>query len=593
MENEPSLPTLRQLVIRVRALLGNDQFVLGVLAVVMGLVVGGVVVAFRLLIDGVHLIFFGATEDLLHSAAAALPWWRVWMAPVIGGALVGLLYHFLMPGGKAQSISHVIEAAALRGGRMSIKSGLVSALGAAVSIGSGASVGREGPAVHLGSALCAWGAEKLHLGASLSRTLLGCGAAAAVAASFNAPIAGALFAHEVVVGHYAMSALAPVVVSSVTATLVSRAFFGHFPAFVLPDMHLASVLEFPAFAGLGLLSGIVAILFMQALFFGETLGRRLPIPNAFKPIIGGLVVGGLAVPFPYVLSVGYEITDLVLKDSVPLLIVAALIVAKMAATSAALGFGFGGGVFSPSLTIGALVGSFYGTIATHALPSLSSGPGAYALVGMGAMAAAVLGAPVSTVLIIFEMTHDTVLTVAVMMAVVLATTLSQAVLKVPSYFYWQLDRRGLDLRGGHHLRLLRTMTVSEVTRGDCPRVSEDASAEAVRHDLALVPYGELFVADSTDRLIGTIMLADLLDHADDPSATAGTIARRRPPVLQSSDTLEDALKMMMSLGEEHMAVVETAKSMVLVGCVSQAELLLEYNRQVLRSQEDGPGKLPF
>jgi CIC family chloride channel protein len=360
-------------------------------------------------------------------------------------------------------------------------------------------------------------------------------------------------------------------------------------------MHLASVLEFPAFAGLGLLSGIVAILFMQALFFGEALGRRIAIPNAFKPIIGGLVVGGLAIPFPYVLSVGYEITDLVLKDSVPLLIVAALIIAKVVATSAALGFGFGGGVFSPSLTIGALVGSFYGTIATHALPSLSSGPGAYALIGMGAVAAAVLGAPVSTVLIVFEMTHDTVLTVGVMMAVVLATTLSQAVLKVPSYFYWQLDRRGLDLRGGHQLRLLRTMTVSEVARGDCPRISEDATAEAVRHDLALVPYGELFVADASNRLLGTIMLADLLDHAEDPSATAGTIARRKPPVLQSSDTLEDALKMMMSLGEEHMAVVETAESMVLVGCVSQAELLLEYNRQVLRAQEDGNGrgKLPF
>jgi CIC family chloride channel protein len=582
-------------VIRLRGLLSNDQFVLGVLAVVMGLVVGCVVVAFRMLIDGAHLIFFGATEDVLHSVAAALPWWRVWMAPVIGGAVVGLLYHFFMPGGRAQSISHVIEAAALRGGRMNLKAGVVSALGAAISIGAGASVGREGPAVHLGSALCAWGAEKLHLGASLSRTLLGCGAAAAVAASFNAPIAGALFAHEVVVGHYAMSALAPVVVSSVTATLVSRAFFGHFPAFVLPDMHLTSVLEFPAFAGLGLLSGIVAIVFMQALFMGETLGRKMPVPNAIKPILGGVIVGALAVPFPYVLSVGYEITDLVLKESVPLLMVGLLIVAKVLATSVALGFGFGGGVFSPSLTVGALVGSLYGALATQAMPSLSSGSGAYALIGMGAVAAAVLGAPVSTVLIIFEMTHDTVLTVAVMMAVVLATTLSQAVLKVPSYFYWQLDRRGLDLRGGHQLRLLRTMTVSEVSRGDCPRVPVDAPADVVRNDLAMVPYGELFVADEENRLVGTIMLADLLDHADNPQATAGLIARRRPPVLQRSDTLEDALKVMMSLGEEHMAVVETADSMILVGCVSQAELLLEYNRQVLRAQDDGNGRggLPF
>lgn len=591
----------RRTMVQVRTWLGYDQFVLGVLAVVMGLLVGGGVVVFRLLIDGVHLVFFGSIEDHLHSAAAALPWWRVMGAPVLGGLIVGVFYFLFMPGRRPQSISHVIEAVVLRNARMDLRAALVSVFGAVMSIGAGASVGREGPAVHLGSALCAWGAERLHLGPALSRTMLGCGAAAAVAASFNAPIAGALFAHEVVVGHYAMSALAPVVVASVTATLVSRAAFGDFPAFVLPDMHLTSLWEFPAFAGLGILSGIAAILFIKALFLGEDWAQRSPIWDPLRPMVGGLVVGLLAIPFPYVLSVGYEITDLALKGAVPLLMVGMLILAKGVATSAALGFGFGGGVFSPSLTMGALIGSFFGQLATQVFPTLSSGPGAYSLIGMGAMAAAVLGAPVSTVLIVFEMTHDTVLTVAMMMAVVLATLVSQHLLKMPSYFHGQLDRRGLNVRGGHQLRLLRSMTVRDVVGTDCPRVPVSAPLDQVRHDLALVPYGELFVVDAEDRLIGTIMLADLLDRpvGEDPAKVlcAGDIARRRPPVVQIYDTLEDALKVMLSLGEEHVAVVETRECMKLVGCVGEADLLLEYNRHLLRAEEEDHDeehqKLPF
>lgn len=534
-----------QVLFRIRELVSNDQFVLGILAVAVGVLVGLGVIAFRLLIDLLHLVFFGGTQHDLISMAAGLPWWHLVLAPTVGGLVVGLWYRFVMPGGKPQSIAHVIEASATRGARLNLRAGIAAFIGSALSIGCGAPVGREGPAVHFGAAVAAWIAERLHFGRALSRTLLGCGAAAAVAASFNAPIAGALFAHEVVVGHYAMSAIAPVVVASVTATLVSRQVFGDFPAFTLPEMELVSVLEFPAFAGLGILAAGLAYAFMRAVFLGEDMAARSRLAYPWKPMAGGLMIGLLAAVFPDILGVGYEITDRALKAEVVLWLLVALVVVKTVGTGIALGFGFGGGVFSPSLTVGALAGSAFGIIATSALPAFSSGPGAYALVGMGATAAAVLGAPISTVLIVFELTRDTALTVAVMVAVVVATTITQQLLKLPSFFHWQLERRGLTLRGGHDIGLLRQIRVVDVVQTDCPTVSVATPLAQVRETLMHVPFGELFVVNVDGTLFGTIMLSDLQDVAFDPSldllVNAADVARRTPPVLECDDTLETAL----------------------------------------------------
>jgi len=583
-----------QLLFRIRDLVSNDQFVLGILAVVVGLVVGAGVVGFRLLIDAFHLLFYGGAEADLATVAAGLPWWHVAIAPVIGGLLVGLWYRYFMPGGKPQGIPDIIEATATRGSRLDIRAGFAALFGTALSIGAGAPVGREGPAVHFGATLAAWVAEKLHFGRTLSRTLLGCGAAAAVAASFNAPIAGALFAHEVVVGHYAMSAFAPVVVASVTATLISRSVFGDFPAFTIPDMALRSVLEFPAFAGLGIVAALAALVFMRCIFAGEDLAARSRIPVVLRPMAAGLLIGVLAIPFPLILGVGYEATDRALNASLPALMLAGLVVAKTIGTGIALGFGFGGGVFSPSLTVGALVGVAFGGLATAALPEFSSGPGAYALVGMGAVAAAVLGAPISTVLIVFEMTHDTALTVAVMVAVVMATTITQQVARAPSYFHWHLERKGLNLKGGRDVGLLRLIRVGDVVQTAAPTVSVGATLRDVREKLAAVPFGELFVVRGDGTLFGTITLADLQETVFDPEldllVNAADVARRHPPVLALGDTLEVALKKMMALGEEHLAVVEDEETMKLAGCVHENEVLLEYNRQLLRARAEERGE---
>ena len=231
----------------------HDQVVLTVLAVAVGALAGGAAIAFRHLIDMVQELGYGLGSDSgaldFMTLVSRLPWWQVLLVPALGGLFVGLFVQFFMPNRRPQGVADVMEANALRGGRMSMNTGLKAAVVSAVSLGCGASVGREGPVVHLGASLGSWVSKRLHLGRSPSRTLLGCGVAAAIAASFNAPIAGAFFALEVVVGHYALTAFAPVVIASVTGTIISRMYYGDFPAFILPALRtITSFWEFPAFA---------------------------------------------------------------------------------------------------------------------------------------------------------------------------------------------------------------------------------------------------------------------------------------------------------------------------------------------------------
>ncbi len=589
-----------RLLLYLRRVLRNDQLVLGLLALATGLVAAVAVIGFREGIALAQTLFYGSGEARLARIARGRARWQGLLAPAGGGLVVGLLLRGAMPEGRPQGVADVIEAGVMKQGRMPLLPGLAAALASALSIGAGASVGREGPAVHLGGTLGGAIAARLHLSRSLSRTLLGCGVASAVAASFNAPIAGALFAHEVVLGHYGLAAFGPIVIAAVTGTMLSRAYFGDFPAFIKPSYEMESFLEFPAFAGLGLASGVVALALMWGIFATDKGMGRLPMPSWLRPALGGLAVGAIALLFPEVLGVGYETTDNALRADLGFQALAILLAVKLAATAISLGAGFAGGIFSPSLALGALLGGAYGYLATAAFPELSSGPHAYALVGMGAVAAAVLGAPLSTTLIIFELTGDYAMTVAVMVAVVVATVVVQQIGRRPSFFHWQLERRGLDVSGGQELNLLRTLKVRDHMRRDCVTIPAATRLAEVRARLQRVPYGELFVIGDDGRLHGTITLADLSEAAFDSSLddliNAEDVARPHPPVLEPGDDLGKAMRLMVGLGEEHVAVVDATDTMRLVGCVHESELLLAYNRALLRvrAEERGlRGPAPF
>jgi CIC family chloride channel protein len=584
----------RRVRVHLRRLRRNNQFILSVLAAAIGVGAAYGAIGFRHLIDLIQLGALGFSSERVFTLAAALPWWHLVLAPTLGGLAVGIFVRFALTDGRPQAVADVIEATVLRGNRMSLRDGIGAALASAASIGVGASVGREGPVVHLGATIASWVGTRLHLGRSMSLILVGCGIASGIAALFNAPIAGVFFALEVVIGNYALSAFAPIVVASVIGTIISRIHFGDFLAFAIPSHIVQSFWEFPAFALLGVISALVAMAFMRAIMLVEDAGERSGVPRWLRPAIGGLLVGLIALAFPQVLGVGYEATDAALKQQFSIWLLASLVAAKLAATALSLGLGFGGGVFSPSLVVGAMLGGAFGLAATGLFPELFSGYGVYALVGMGAVAGAVLGAPISTILIVFEMTADFELTLAVMIAVVIATVITRQV-SGHSFFTWQLERRGVDVNAGREIGLLRAIRVRDIMDRCHETVEPSSFLAEVRAKLIGTPFGELFVTHDGDRLEGTIAFADLgesaFDTSHDDELAAIDLCRRYPPVLDAGDTLETAIAMFGAGGEAHIPVVEDHDGMRLVGVLHERDTMLAYHRALIQARKEERGEL--
>lgn len=300
-------------------------------------------------------------------------------------------------------------------------------------------------------------------------------------------------------------------------------------------------------------------------------------------------MGLIAIPLPQVLGVGYGVTEQVIVAAMPLGLAATVCVAKLVATAISFGFGFGGGVFSPSLVIGATLGGTYGMVLADVLPAVTSGSSAYTIIGMGAMAAAVLGAPISTTLIVFEMTADYKLTMAVMLAVVVSTVIGRS-LHGQSFFTWQLEQRGLDLHGGFQAALLRNILVREVVSLRCEVVTPGVGLHDLRGMLQHSMSGELFVINDQGRLIGTLTLADMsetaFDRFLDDLVNAGDIAHREAPVLALDDSLETALKVMRTTGQALIAVVDDHKTRRFDGALHERDAMTAYTRALLEARRE-------
>ena len=579
-----------------RRFLRNDQLVLLVLAIIMGAIAAYGAIGFGYLYRLVQGLTFGTFAETLYTHAQGLLAWQIIAVPTIGGLFIGLFIHFFMPGGRPRGVADVMEGISLHSGRMDIRSTLGAAVVSAASIGVGGSVGREGPVVHLGAGLSSWISRRLGVSRTITINLLGCGAAAAISASFNAPIAGTIFALEVIIGHYALSALAPIALASVTGTIISRGHFGDFSAFVAPSHSIVSYLEFPAFALLGVVSALVAIILMKSIIFAQDMSNKMPLPRWVHPAVGGLLIGLIALVFPQVLGVGYGATDAAMKEQIALGMLLALLAAKTAAVAISLGSGFAGGVFSPSLFLGAMLGGSFGIIATEAFPHLSSGHSAYTLVGMGAVAGAVLGAPLSTILIVFELTgaNNYSFIIAVMVAVVIASVITQQAFG-GSFFSWQLQKRGVNLARGREAGFLAEVHIGDVMTSTYMSVSRQTPIAELREKLHQAPHAQLFVLDDNGALVGTIDLSDVAEAAYDPSLdgllNAADVTRPNPPVLMRETDLEVAIKLMEDVHEEHVAVVEDTDSMQMIGVVHEVEVMLAYNNAIVRAREEEHGAL--
>lgn len=452
------------------------------IALMVGIAAGGAAVGFRIAIEWLQAVLYDAKDvRSLQEFVADVEWYFILLIPVAGGLLTGIVLHLFTSDGRARSVADVIEGAAMKNGRVGIRSGLASAFASMITLSTGGSTGREGPVVHLAAVISSWVSGLLKSDGITGRDLLGCAVAAAVSASFNAPIAGALFALEVVLRHFAVHAFAPIVIASAAGTVISRLTFGDVTEFALPaGSALSFYQELPAFLLLGLLCGLVAVLMMRTIFWADTMGTAFQnatgMPRWLRPAAAGLVLGALAIAFPHIIGVGYGTTSAALTGELMFYEAVVFTILKVIAVAVTMAGRMGGGVFSPSLMVGALTGLSFGMIATGLFPNVSGAETLYALAGMGAVAAAVLGAPISTTLIVFELTGDWQTGLAVMVAVSLSSALSSRMVD-RSFFLTQLERRNVHLAAGPQAYLLSMFRVSNVMRK--PNHPKAASDEAI------------------------------------------------------------------------------------------------------------------
>ena len=567
----------------------HDKVIGVLLAVLVGIVVALAAIGFRYLINFTQLFALGDFSENIFDFIINVEWWKILVSTVSGGCVVSLIYFFLMGGKRAGSIAEVMEANTYNNTKMSTRQGIFSSITAAIALGTGSSAGREGPVVHLGATLSSFVSRRLHLSQKMSRTLFGCGVAAAISASFNAPIAGVFFALEVILGHYALHAFAPIVISSVTAAIISRIHFGDYPAFIIPDYQIVSFLEFPAFLILGAVSALAAIIMTKSIFFTEDFASKIPIPEWARPPIGGLLVGLIALICPFVLGAGYGTTDAALKNILSIDLLFILIIAKIAATSICIAFRYGTGIFSPSLVLGAVMGSAFGYLATLAFPDLASNSGLYAIVGMGAVSSAILGAPISTILIIFELTGDYQITLALMVAVVTANLITHHFLKSTSFFHLQLKRKGKDFEGGRAMNLSRQVLVKKIMKQDFATVGGDTDIDRIKELIINLRYNNLFVLDDNFIIHGIITLTELRESYQQndelTDQNAATICRRQTFHLSPNDTLEQAIYLFKQTGEDRIAVISDDDQAEIVGVLSHRNLLRTYNKVLIEAEE--------
>ncbi|WP_458790083.1 chloride channel protein [Yoonia sp. MH D7] len=528
---------------------GPSQLQFWFIALMIGIAAGFAALFFRLGIERLQSWLYG-TEDLtrLHSFAAGLVWYKVLIIPILGGLAVGLVLHFFTEDGRARAVSDVIEGAALNEGRVEVRRGFASTLASLITLSTGGSSGREGPVVHLAAVLSTMVCRLIRANGITGRDLLGCAVAAAVSASFNAPLAGALFALEVVLRHFAVHAFAPIVIASVAGTVINRLAFGDVTEFVLPVQNaLAFYVELPAFLLLGVVCGLVAYVLMRVIFwadnFADTMQATLRLPRYLRPAIAGAMLGGLAIFWPHIIGVGYETTSAALTGELLFHEAVVFAILKVAAVAITLGGRMGGGIFSPSLMIGALTGTAFGALATSVFPNVSGEGTLYALAGMGAIAAAVLGAPISTTLIVFELTGDWQTAMAVMVTVSLSVALSSNLVD-RSFFLTQLERRNVHLAAGPQAYLLATFRVSTVMR------TMEAKRSAPQDDCwALIKEG--IYIDGNATLEQAMPMFEQGGHAFIPVVTLG--GDDSPPELWGALFQVDALRAMNT------ALAETAR----------------------------------
>lgn len=523
-------------------------------------------------------------SDPLHVTQRIAWYWKI-LIPTAGGLVVGPLVWFFAREARGHGIPEVMKAVALRGGVIRRRVVSIKAVASAVTIGTGGSAGSEGPIVQIGAAFGSTLGQMLGVRVREVRTLVACGAAAGISATFNAPIAGALFAAEVIVGDFAVAQFSPIVISSVVATVVSRFVLGNHPAFPVPEYEIVSPFEIVPYMVAGVVAGLVGVAFIRILVFTEERFETLAIPDYLKAGLGGAIVGTIGIALPQIFGVGYATIGAALAGQLTAGVLGALLVAKLIATSITLGSGGSGGVFAPSLFLGAMTGGVLGSFIHQWFPEATATSGAYALVTMGAVVAATTQAPISAILIIFEMTQTIEIIPALMAACVLSTLVSSQ-LSRDSIYTAKLRRQGVDIFKRDDPNALKALFVRDAMDHEPEIIPANASFQTLLDLVVKSRHSQFFVVDAQSKLLGAIALDEvrrLIYEGDALTGVvvAGDIVERRP-VLKPDDDLDLASRLFAATRVHEIAVVHREDQQQVIGTLHEWEVVEAHGREMMR-----------
>lgn len=544
--------------------------------------------AFRLLIDYFNHLFFGMTDQILTTSVAGdlfggIQWWLP-LIPMAGGLLVGPIVYKFASEAKGHGVPEVMNAVARLGGIIRPRVAAAKTVASAICIGSGGSAGREGPIIQIGSAIGSTIGQWFRLSGSRVKVLVGSGAAAGIAAVFNAPIAGVIFALEIILGDFAVKTFSPVLLSAVVSSLITWSLVGNYPAFTVPGYELVSAWEVLLYVIMAVCIGGVAVGFTRMLDWTESFFDRLRMSNMLKPALGGLLLGCIAIVYPQVLADGYQTISLTLHGQLDVWLLVVLIAMKLLATCFTLGSGNSGGIFAPSLFIGAVAGGAFGFLVNYLFPGSTATPGAYALVGMAGMVAGATHAPITAMLIIFEMTRDYRIILPLMVTVVISTLIAGRLFP-HSIYTVKLFKRGIDLRGGKDVNVLRSHRVREVMDTRFETIPTAMSLVDIFRRLEASKESYFVVEDRAGDIRGVISFQDLRAHLSqhelDNLVVAADLVAPGTVTLFDDDDLTSAHDIFGQRDYALIPVVTRAAPRKVIGVVRREELFDYYNKQLI------------
>ncbi len=560
------------------------------LALFVGTVSGSANILFRTILEFAKEKIFIEGQHFLHigeniTSRLAMP-----LLPVFGAILLIVLAKIFSNEVYGYNFHNFLENVNLKSGIINFKTVILKMIAPAITIGSGGSAGVEGPTAQIGGGIGSLTGQSLRFSGKRITLLIAAGSAGAIAATFNAPIAGVMFAMEIILlGNYELMSFGAVVVSAGMATAVSRSYYGADTLFKVPQYEIIGIIETPFYLLLGLFTGILAVIYIKVFYKVKDRFAALPVNQHLKPVIGAFMVGVIGIFFPQVMSDGYEYITDSLSGHYGFLLLLSLVFIKIFATSLTLGSGGAGGVFAPALFIGAMAGGAFGHIANHFFPAYTSQPGAYATVGTGAFLAAATHAPLTGMFLLFEMTGNYKIIIPIMFASIPGVFMAKRLLK-DSIDTVELTRKGIDLHAGREMTVLQSIKVRDVMTTKFETINKEASLNDVLY-LIITGKGTYFpVTDSNNDMVGILSMHDiqsvLLEERVKSVVTAGALATEDVIVLTTLDTIGTALEKFSIKDIDEIPVVDFKHEKRLAGMLRRGDVIAAYNREMLIRQSE-------